>query len=148
MNEFGNPIKQARWRDRFDLQWNVIQEDIGGLVEWRCTPSLRRMAGGRCTASVQTVDPQTRTYLDAAKLLDVRVHPNFENRGVGSMLVRMVIEECKRRGNRHIWGVLSEVARDHFDKLEHFYKKLGFSVTFCDQSQGLAGGRIDLDISS
>ena len=46
------------------------------------------------------------------------------------MLVREVIKECKRRGHEGIEGKLSDADSDHFDKLKHFYEKLGFSVGF------------------
>ena len=65
-----------------------------------------------------------------AHLTDVRVERRMENRGAGSMLVRRAIEECKRRGHKGIEGDLSSVDMDHFDKLKHFYEKLGFTVIF------------------
>ena len=65
-----------------------------------------------------------------AFLNDVRVDSDIENRGLGSMLVREAIEECKRRGHKGINGYLSIVDCDHFSKLKHFYKKLRFSIVF------------------
>ena len=65
-----------------------------------------------------------------AFLNDVRVDDRIENRGLGSMLVREAIEECKRRGHKGLYGHLSEVDKDHFSKLKHFYGRLGFSIVF------------------
>ena len=65
-----------------------------------------------------------------AYLTDVQVDKYLENRGVGSMLVGEAIKECKLRGHKGIEGDLSNVDSDHFDKLEYFYEKLGFTVVF------------------
>ena len=46
------------------------------------------------------------------------------------MLVGEAIKECKRRGHEGIEGHLSSADSDHFDKLKHFYQRLGFSVVF------------------
>ena len=67
-----------------------------------------------------------------ALLNDVRVDKLIEDRGLGSMLVREAIEECKRRGHKGICGYLSEADSCHFPKLKYFYNKLGFSVGFYD----------------
>ena len=65
-----------------------------------------------------------------AHLMDVQVNRHMENRGVGSMLVQEAAKECKLRGHRGIEGKISSVDSDHFDKLKHFYEKLGFTVVF------------------
>ena len=72
-----------------------------------------------------------------ARLIDVRVSKQLENRGLGSLLVGQAITECKQRGHRGIEGKLSTVDSGHFDKLEYFYKRLGFSVTFYESSHPL-----------
>ena len=46
------------------------------------------------------------------------------------MLVREALEICQRLGQEGMDGDLSIVDSDHFDKLKHFYEKLGFSVIF------------------
>ena len=73
-----------------------------------------------------TGDPKT----PIARLNDLQVSAPFENRGMGSMLVREALEICKRLGHEGMDGDLSMVDSDHFDKLKHFYEKLGFSVVF------------------
>ena len=78
---------------------------------------------------VQTQNIHARKQ-SMAYLNDVRVDDRIENRGLGSMLVREAIEECKRRGHNGLYGHLSEVDRDHFSKLKHFYERLGFSIVF------------------
>ena len=81
-------------------------------------------------AHVQTQDLDSQRQLPMACLLDVEVNERMENRGAGSMLVGEAIEECKRRGHVGIEGKISSVDSDHFDKLKHFYEKLGFTVVF------------------
>lgn len=53
-----------------------------------------------------------------------------ENVGNGSILMRYFIESCKTTDAKYICGQLSSVDEGHFDCLEHFYKKHGFSVVF------------------
>ncbi len=53
-----------------------------------------------------------------------------ENVGNGSILMRYFIEYCKTTDAKYICGQLSSVDKGHFDCLEHFYKKHGFSVVF------------------
>jgi GNAT superfamily N-acetyltransferase len=55
------------------------------------------------------------------RLLDIALLPQFQNRGVGTVLVRHLIEEAVRQGKvlRHMVFVLNNNA-------ERFYERLGF----------------------
>lgn len=77
-------------------------------------------------------DEDTVRLLEIGRLVDVRVDSSMENRGVGSMLVKAAIEVSKRRGNLGIDGKIRRVDPDHFDKLKHFYEKLGFDFELFD----------------
>ena len=83
-----------------------------------------------------------------ARLDDVHVCSQIENRGIGSMLVSKAIEECKRREHKGIHGNLSDEDRDHFPKLKHFYENLGFSVVIFAEdrprNQSNWAGRIEM----
>ncbi|EEM02059.1 hypothetical protein bmyco0002_56120 [Bacillus pseudomycoides] len=60
-----------------------------------------------------------------------------ENIGNGSIIMKYLIKMAKEMKVSHISGRLSPEDRDHFDKLEHFYKKFGFEVNFnCDRTEG------------
>ncbi|EEM14149.1 hypothetical protein CN535_18900 [Bacillus pseudomycoides] len=60
-----------------------------------------------------------------------------ENIGNGSITMKYLIKMAKEMKVSHISGWLSPVDGDHFDKLEHFYKKFGFEVNFnCDRTEG------------
>ena len=79
-----------------------------------------------------------------AFLEDIRVCQKVENRGVGTLLLQAVIEDCKRQRYKGIEGDLSEADRDHFDKMAFWYPKNGFSIKVYDkkerrQSRGEAG---------
>ena len=120
-----------QWEDKNGLTWNV--EFIGDSLAFSAyakSVSVRE----RGEAHVQTPDTDDQNQ-PTARLDDVRVSNQTENRGLGSMLVREAIEECKRGGHKGIYGHLSEVDRDHFPKLEHFYKKLGFSVVIYSEDR-------------
>ena len=116
---------EFQWEDRKSVAWNVgffnHFTGFAGLAEG--------LDHGMGKVYVQTHDIPTRKQA-MAYLQDVRVDGPIENRGLGSMLVREAIEECKRRGHKGICGHLSEVDRGHFSKLKHFYERLGFSVVF------------------
>ena len=73
--------------------------------------------------------------LPTAVLLDIRIDEEVENRGVGSLLLKAIIEDCKIQGHIGIEGDLSETNLDHFDKLAHWYPKNGFSIEFYDEEQ-------------
>lgn len=62
------------------------------------------------------------------ELVDTQI--NDRNIGDASILMNYFMEYCKNSDAKYITGDLSYVDRDHFDKLEYFYKKYGFSVTF------------------
>lgn len=50
------------------------------------------------------------------------------NMGYGSMLLKNVISFFQRAGLRTLYGNISPVDSDHFDRLRHFYEKFGFDV--------------------
>ncbi|PGT67199.1 hypothetical protein COD86_26860 [Bacillus cereus] len=53
-----------------------------------------------------------------------------EEIGNGSIAMKYLIKVAKQMEVSQISGILSPVDSDHFDKLEHFYKKFGFEVKF------------------
>lgn len=57
------------------------------------------------------------------RLLDIALLPEFQNRGVGTELVRRLIEEASKQGKalRHMVFVLNNDAH-------RFYERLGFSI--------------------
>ena len=120
-------LGQLWWGHRCGLIWHGHMDEEPSMLTWRMRPGN---VGGRYVAHVQTHSFHTGEQLPVAHLTDVRIHKRMENRGAGSMLVRRAIEECKRRGHKGIEGDLSDVDIDHFDKLKHFYEKLGFTVIF------------------
>jgi len=50
--------------------------------------------------------------------------------GNGSIAMKYFINEAAKTEATYISGSLSYVDRDHFDRLEHFYKKFRFEVNF------------------
>lgn len=67
-----------------------------------------------------------------------------DNIGNGSILMPYLFKHCREIGAEYIYGKLSPVDRDHFDRSEYFYKKHGFEVNFNeDRSSGKISKRID-----
>lgn len=60
------------------------------------------------------------------------------NVGCGSLAMQAFLDFAKEHGYTQITGWLSPVDVDHFDRLEHFYKKFGFNVEFqSDRTEGI-----------
>ena len=128
--DFSDASRQFQWQDRYGLVWDIYVYDDDTLISWFARPRYDGYIGGTNLAHVSTHTFDPLRKLPKARLLDVQVDRYLENRGTGSMLVGEAIEECKRRGHMGIEGKISSVDSDHFDKLKHFYEKLGFSVVF------------------
>ncbi len=128
----GDVFRQFPWRDRRGVTWDVSVAESVTQVSWH-TESRHGFGIGKATVRIREVefpDLETRVHLPIAHIVDLQVSDHMENRGVGSMLVRQIVEECRRRGHSGVGGDLSRQDRDHFDKLKHFYEKLGFTVEF------------------
>ena len=74
------------------------------MLTWRIQPLGW---SGRHVAFVQTHDFDTGEQLPLAFLTDLKIEGWAENRGAGSMLVRRVIEECKRTAGIRGWRATS-----------------------------------------
>ena len=140
MMDFSDASRRFEWRDRYGLVWDVYVYDDETLISWFARPRYDGYIGGTNLAhvSTHTFDPLRKS--PKARLQDVQIDRYLENRGTGSMLVRQAIEECKRRGHEGIEGKLSSVDSDHFDKLKHFYEKMGFSFVIYDSDHPNHGG--------
>ena len=128
----GDVFKRFAWRDRDGLIWDVSVAESIRQVSWHA--ESRRGSGiGEASVQIREVefpDLETRVHMPIAHIVDLRVSDYMQNRGVGSMLVRQAVDECKRRGHLGIDGDLSREDQSHFDRLERFYEKMGFSVEF------------------
>ena len=119
-------IHRFQWQDGYGLIWHVgFYNHAVGFSAIAVSDNQR----GTGAIYLRTHDIRSQKQ-PMAFLNDVRVDGRIENRGMGSMLVRAAIEECKRRGHKGLYGHFSEVDFDHFSKLKYFYEKLGFSVVF------------------
>ena len=115
-----------QWRDNTGQAWNIHQTVDPGVTVWRA-----RCEGfwGKNIANLLTRDCDSKR-LSFAFLADIHIDSSVENRGLGSMLLTLVIAACRARMHQGIEGDLVEVDSGHFDKLKHFYEKFGFTVTF------------------
>ncbi|MFT8347332.1 hypothetical protein [Clostridium saccharoperbutylacetonicum] len=68
--------------------------------------------------------------------------------GNGSILMKYLFEYVNQNTTiKRIIGTISEVDQGHFDRLEHFYKKHGFKVTFHTNDKGeRIAGYIEKDL--
>lgn len=52
----------------------------------------------------------------------------YENRGYGTKMMQYLIDYAVENNFKEIYGNLAEIDFEHRDRLEHFYKKLGFNI--------------------
>ena len=102
------------------------------MVHWRAeTP----MFPGTGEAKVKALEIGSLRPMMFARLVDVEVDAEVQNRGVGSMLIRAAMNDCRSLGSLGMDGEISSVDKNHFPKLRHFYEKLGFSFVLYDADQ-------------
>jgi hypothetical protein len=75
----------------------------------------------------------------------VDIIPDDNNIGNGSIMMNYLLKDVKQHPEiKRIVGTISSVDKDHYDRLEHFYKKFGFSVEFYTDNNGeKTGGSIE-----
>ena len=64
------------------------------------------------------------------------------NKGYGSALMEELLNYAGRNGIRRITGNLSKHDRGHKERLHHFYRKFGFTVTEFENPDGDYDGKI------
>lgn len=62
-------------------------------------------------------------------------HSMVPNIGYGSSFLLFAEKYLKEKGVKALYGSLTPVDKDHFDKLEYFYKKNGYDVYFSDDRE-------------
>jgi GNAT superfamily N-acetyltransferase len=68
-----------------------------------------------------------------AFLVDIRVRKEYEDRGLGSLLIKFVEKWEIEREVIEMLGDISIKDQDHFDKLKHFYNKNGWTFELFDK---------------
>jgi len=65
------------------------------------------------------------------------IHTSASNTGNGSILMCCLLKIAVQEDIKRVYGELSSVDNDHFDRLEHFYSKFGFRIRFNeDRTEG------------
>jgi len=62
-----------------------------------------------------------------AKIEDFVILQKYENRGIGSLLLKFICSWARKHNIKRVFGEISLVDSDHFDKLSHLYKKHGYT---------------------
>jgi GNAT superfamily N-acetyltransferase len=74
------------------------------------------------------------TSEETIELGDIEVFGENEGRGYGSILLDSLINLAKDNSIKIISGWISYADKNHFDKLDYFYKKHGFNVIWGSDS--------------
>ena len=118
-----------KWRDKKGFVWFVSRNELPTMVQWRAAMP-QSWGTGKVCVKVREVGSQRPMHI--ARLTDVVVDSEVQDRGVGSMLIETAISYCQLLGSVGMDGELSCVDEGHFPKLKHFYEKLGFSFVVYD----------------
>ena len=134
--------------DKLGNRWGVIKKVDIFMTRWWILPHRTARANGEGKAFVRTHEVIDKSLpwdhilsdndvgqLPMARLEDITVSQEVENRGVGTLLLKAIIEDCRQRGHTGIEGDLSDTDREHFDKLEYWYPQNGFSIKFYDKAE-------------
>ena len=122
-------------RDKTGHRWGVEIDEISGsigmgmpltLANFYLFPlsnALRKSDDpvGRGCISVKGKD------INVAKIEDLEVNPDIEDRGLGSALLTLIESWAGNHGVKKLIGDLSNVDANHFNKLKHFYEKHNYT---------------------
>jgi len=75
-----------------------------------------------------TYPSQTTSAHDSATLTSIAVHPKYQNRGVGSALMKAFLEAMRARQVRSVYLTTD---RDHNQPVNDFYQRHGFRIQRC-----------------
>lgn len=123
--EFDAPVSPAAIADlRQSVCWNRMERD---LADPRLHNDLQLFAfdGDRLVGYAAAV---TNGVTDAY-IQDVVVHPVYHHQGVGTQLMRLMLERLQEDGIYMVSVIYGEAA------LRPFYEKFGFSTMLCGQRE-------------
>jgi ribosomal protein S18 acetylase RimI-like enzyme len=100
---------------RLGIQFPVTQGDllIGRIKLWECVDESKVV--GHCSGDVST-----------GEVLSLSVHPSYEGRGVGRMLLSLVVGRLRAEGVQRIW-LVAPAASDR--RAFGFYRAMGWRPT-------------------
>ena len=127
--------------DKRGLKWHIMVKDYP-VVSSRWldfVPFIRlgtfsetEVKNNASPTEVAYVHPRSETE---AFLVYIRVRKEYEDRGIGSLLINLVERWEIERGVTKICGDISIKDKDHFDRLKHFYNKNGWTFELFDKSK-------------
>ena len=71
------------------------------------------------------------------------IDKTLEDRGIGTLLITFVEKLARSQNLSKLFGELSKVDANHFNKLKHFYKKLGFNLILYEPPRGIYIGYVE-----
>lgn len=93
-----------------------------------------------CKARISCVVENSTTIL----IGDITCNNDADvNKGYGSLMMRELIAYAKEKGFARIYGNLADIDMGHRERLYHFYKKFGFSITEYQELQDCYVGQIE-----
>lgn len=142
-DEFENEIKAilANDSDRKLIAFHKISDkDRVAVILLQCLPLIKvelHHSNKRYSVSIIT------TTVSDGVLNIGDIHMQYNCAGLGTIAMACLLKFAKEQKYSKVTGWISSVDSDHFDRLEHFYKKFGFDVVF---NKGSSEGNIELNL--
>ena len=125
-------IRKWHWSDKYQICWRVALTEEEQPLSFELYVDSLSTSAPISFIYIEELSNYGEDGRNSVKITDWEVLDPNENRGIGSMLLREAILECRHRGVNRITGDLTYGDKDHFDKLEYIYEKHGFTVCFSD----------------
>lgn len=123
--EFDAPVFPADIADlRQSVGWNRMQRD---LADSRLAPALHLCAfDGNCLVGYAQV---ISNHVTDAYIQDVMVHPDYQHQGIGTELMKRLLDRLEAEGVYMVSVIYGEEA------LRPFYERFGFYTMLCGQRE-------------
>ncbi len=125
MGEWRHSIEGSRGNPDIFTDWFVVEAEEGRVV------------------AVGYLGEQAEAYRPGAYMMDIRVHPDFQRRGVGGAAYRYIIATATGRGEPPLRSLLS-ATRDNRPHSMRFLEQRGFRPGLVTNSSELAVKAFDV----
>ena len=124
-------LKESLGKDKLGRSWSVFMEIIPpcdllpftNVIVYICSLKAKNIDNHIGHIALAIPDAEK----EIAKIDDIEIDPTYLNKGIGSLLYKYIESWALKQNIKKLHGDLSVVDSDHFNMLEHFYKKHGLT---------------------
>lgn len=122
----GTDCNGIRWLVQTDY---FSINDIKGAAFYVLAPKNHR------NKEKTAIGSATLEIIDKKAKLDIQIADHFQNRQIGTLLLRFIENWAITHGIKVLHGDIVKKDSNHFTQLNHFYVKLGFKFELLDASR-------------